>query len=89
MRAVITVIGKDAVGIIAAVSQKCLEHHVNIEDITQKVMEDMFVMIMIVDISNLNEQFTAFVDEMDELGKQRSLSIHTMHEDIFDAMHNI
>ncbi len=89
MRAVITVIGKDAVGITAAVSAKCAEYQVNIEDITQKVLEDLFVMIMIVSADMAGSQFTDFVDVMSALGKEKGLEIHTMHEDVFNAMHRI
>lgn len=89
MRAIITVVGKDAVGITAAVSSLCAEVNANILDITQKVLDNMFVMIMLADISGLNIKFTDFVDRMDELGKSKGLKIHTMHEDIFNAMHSI
>ena len=89
MKAVITVIVKDAVGIISKVSEKCTENNVNISDITQKVLGDIFVMIMMVDISDIKEKFTDFVDQLDLLGKEMGLVIHTMHEDIFNAMHKI
>ena len=87
MRAVLTVIGKDAVGITAAVATKCAEFKANIEDMTQKVMSDLFVMIMIVNVDMLVGKFTDFVDEMSALGKEKGLEIHTMHEDVFNAMH--
>jgi len=89
MRAVLTVIGKDAVGITAAVAAKCAEFKANIEDMTQKVMSDLFVMIMIVNVDMLVGKFTDFVDEMSALGKEKGLEIHTMHEDVFNAMHRI
>ena len=89
MKAVITVIGKYAVGIISKVSEKCTENNVNISDITQKVLGDIFVMIMMVDISDIKEKFTDFVDQLDLLGKEMGLVIHTMHEDIFNSMHRI
>ena len=89
MRAVITVIGKDTVGILAAVSAKCAEHNINVTEVTQSVLSDLFAMIMLVDISASTVDFTAFADELTALGKQKNLSIHTMHEDIFNAMHTI
>ena len=89
MKAVITVIGKDTVGIIAKISDHCAKINVNIVDITQKVMDDMFVMIMIVEVGAITEKFTDFVDQMAELGKNMGLVIHTMHEDLFNAMHKI
>ncbi len=74
MRAVITVIGKDTVGILAKVSTICSDYNANIIDVTQTVM---------------NTDFTAFTQEMKELGTSQSLSIHVMHEDIFNSMHKI
>ena len=87
MRAVITVIGKDMVGILAKVSTICAAQNVNITEVTQSILQDMFAMIMLVetsqcDISKLSDQLTA-------LGKELGLSIHVMHEDIFNAMHTI
>lgn len=89
MRAIITVSGKDAVGIIAQVSCACTEVNANIEDITQKVLDDLFVMVMLVSVDNLSVKFTDFIDRMTELGKRNGLVIHTVHEDIFNAMHRI
>ncbi len=89
MRAVISVIGKDAVGILAAVSAKCSDYNINIIEVTQSVLQDMFVMVMMTDISAINADFASFVDEMDALGKEKNLSVRAMHEDIFNAMHNI
>ena len=89
MKAVITVIGRDSVGIIAKMSALCAEKKVNILDITQKVLDDMFVMIMITEISGLEIKFTEFVDLMNQAGHEIGLEVHTMHEDIFNAMHEI
>ena len=89
MRAIITVTGKDSVGIIAQVSAACSEVNANIEDITQKVLDDLFVMVMLVNIDGILVKFTDFVDSMTQLGKDNGLIIHTMHEDIFNAMHRI
>ena len=89
MRAVISVIGKDSVGIIAKVSTACASYGVNILDISQTVLQDYFTMIMITDIDEINVDFNVFVDAMDALGKENSLEIHAMHEDIFNSMHKI
>ncbi len=89
MRAVITVIGKDNVGILAKVSSICAEYNANVKDVTQSVMQDMFAMIMMVDISEMNTDFVVLGDKLMELGKTLGLSIHTMHEDIFNSMHRI
>lgn len=89
MRAVITVIGKDAVGILASVSAKCAENNINVLEVTQSILQDLFAMIMLVDISESAAEFTKFADELTALGVTKRLSIHAMHEDIFNAMHTI
>ena len=89
MKAVITVIGKDTVGILARVSAVCANHHANVIEVTQSVLQDMFAMIMLVDITTLNVDFATFSDRLTALGKARGLDIHAMHEDIFQAMHHI
>lgn len=89
MRAVITVIGKDNVGILAKVSTICAEYNANVMDVTQSVLQDMFAMIMMVDISKMNSDFVVLGDKLKELGDSLGLSIHTMHEDIFNSMHRI
>jgi ACT domain-containing protein len=89
MRAVVTVIGKDTVGILHKVSGICAEYNVNVIEVTQSVLQDMFAMIMLVDISAINADFSKLVDSMDGLGKELGLSIHTMHEDIFNSMHSV
>ena len=88
-KTVISVIGKDGVGIIAKVSAKCSEYNVNILDITQSVLQDMFVMVMLTDISGLRCQFKDFSVAMDELGHELNMEIRVMHEDIFNSMHRI
>lgn len=89
MKAVLTVIGKDTVGIIAKVSGECARCNVNIKEITQNVVGEYFAMIMLVDISNISVQFSDFAQIMQNLGQDAGLEIHAMHQDIFDAMHRI
>ena len=89
MRAVITVVGKDTVGILAKVSTFCAEHDVNVVDVSQTILQDMFCMIMLVDFEKATVPFTEFSDKVTEIGKEMSLSIHVMHEDIFNSMHRI
>ncbi|MEG2377033.1 MAG: ACT domain-containing protein [Oscillospiraceae bacterium] len=89
MRTVITVIGKDTVGIIAKISALLSEHDINVLDITQSVLGDMFVMVMLADISKSKVDFTALVKTLDSLGDGLGLKIHTMHEDVFNSMHRI
>ena len=89
MKAVISVIGRDSVGIIAKVSAGCAEFSVNILDISQTVLKGYFSMLMVVDIDSINAPFTEFVDGMTKLGEDNGLFIRTMHEDIFNSMHKI
>ena len=89
MKAVVTVTGKDSVGIIAKVATACAEYGANIVDISQSVLKDYFAMIMLADIDDLNVEFSEFVDKLDGLGKENGLDIHAMHEDIFNTMHHI
>lgn len=89
MRAVITVIGKDTMGIIATVSDCLLKHSVNIVDISQTILQDMFAMIMMADISKCDVGYSELVDILNGLGTEKSLSIHVQHEDIFNSMHRI
>ncbi len=89
MRAVLSVIGKDTVGILAKVSTVCAKYNANVTDVTQSVLQDVFAMIMLVDISKLNASFTELSDTMSDLSKELGLSIYVMHEDIFNSMHKI
>lgn len=89
MRAIITVVGKDAVGILAKVANRCSDHKVNVIEVTQSILQDMFAMIMMVDVNACDVPFTALVDELSALGRENGLVIHCMHEDIFNAMHTI
>ncbi len=89
MRAVISVVGRDRVGILAKVSIACAECNANIIDVTQSVLEDMFVMVMLADISDMSVEFHALQKKMNELGESIGMVIHVMHEDIFNSMHRI
>ena len=89
MRAVITVTGADKVGIIAATSAECAKYGVNIVDISQTVMKEYFAMIMLVELSGLTTDFSAFAGEMKQAGDKLGVVINVMHEDIFNTMHKI
>lgn len=89
MNAVLSVVGKDAVGILAAVSSKCAEYKANVTDVTQTIISEYFMMFMMVNIDQLSIEFTDFVDEIVKMGKEKNLEIHVMHEDIFNLMHKI
>lgn len=90
MKAVITVIGKDKKGIIAAVAGACARFGANILDISQTVMHEYFSMIMLVDLSDIESTgFRDFSEALTEEGRLRNVDIRVMHEDIFNAMHKI
>ena len=87
MRAVITVIGKDMVGILAKVSTACAEAIANVAEVTQSVLDEYFAMIMLVNIDNLS----CSLEELQRGIKESvpSMTVHVMHEDIFNSMHRI
>ncbi|MCY1714591.1 ACT domain-containing protein [Caproiciproducens galactitolivorans] len=89
MRAVITVIGKDMVGILARVSAICADNGVNVVEVTQSILQDLFAMIMMVDISKSTVPFNELSDKLTAIGDDMNLTVHVMHEDIFNSMHRI
>ena len=89
MKAVITVVGKDTVGILAKVSNLCAEKNINIIDVTQTVMQELFCMIMLTDVSKCSSEFSVFAKACVEAGEKSNLDIRVMHEDIFNTMHNV
>ena len=89
MRGIITVIGKDRVGIIAAVSNILMEANINILDITQTTLQDIFTMIMLVDLTNPAITFDQLSKKLNDKGEEMGLSIRIQREDIFNAMHRI
>ena len=89
MRAIVTVIGKDQVGIIATVCNVLSKHNVNVLDISQTVMQGYFTMMMVVEVSAATLPLAELVELMEEMGKERGLSIRLQREDIFEAMHRI
>ena len=89
MRAVITVTGKDKVGIIALTSQECAKAGANIVDISQSVLREYFAMIMLVELDGLKSDFKTFATELSRVGNENGVDIRVMHEDIFNTMHRI
>lgn len=89
MRAVIAVIGKDMVGILANITAKCAEFDINVTQVDQSIMEDLFVMTMMVDITKCTVPFSTMADSMEKIGEDMGLKIYVMHEDIFNSMHRI
>ncbi len=89
MNAIVTVIGKDKVGIIAAVCIKLAEMNVNVLDISQTILDGKFTMVMAVDAANANVGFEELAAQLRELEEGMELSIRIQREEIFDAMHRI
>ena len=89
MKAIVTVVGKDAVGIIANVCVALAGFNVNVLDISQTVMQGYFTMMMVVDTSASTVPLAELAQKLDEKGKEMNLSIRLQREDIFDAMHKI
>ncbi len=89
MKAVISVVGRDRPGILAFVADQCADRNINIEDVTQKILQDMFTMVMIVNIPEDLPNFGKLTEEIEKAGEEQGLKIHLMHEDIFNAMHTI
>ena len=87
MKAVVTVIGKDMVGILAKVSTTCAEANANVVEVTQSVLQEYFAMIMIVDISEMSISIEQLNENLRE--NVKGMEIHVMHEDIFNSMHRI
>ena len=89
MKAIVTVVGKDAVGIIAAVCVELAKYNVNVLDIRQTVMQGYFTMMMAVEVSEATLPVAELAKQMEEKGKEMGLSIRLQREDIFEAMHRI
>ncbi|MBQ8879359.1 MAG: ACT domain-containing protein [Clostridia bacterium] len=89
MKAVVTVTGKDKVGIIAMASDECSKHGVNIIDISQTVMKEYFAMIMLVELDGMTVDFASFAEAIKGRGLKLGVDIRVMHEDIFNSMHKI
>ena len=89
MKAIVTVVGKDQVGIIAGVCNTLADNRINVLDISQTIMEGYFTMMMVVEVSMCNVPVAELVTNMDALGREMGLSIRVQREDIFEAMHRI
>jgi ACT domain-containing protein len=89
MKAIVTVIGKDRVGIIAAVCTLLSQYDVNILNISQSILQEYFVMVMLVDLSACTSSVVELGELLDQVGQERGLSIRIQREDLFNAMHRI
>ncbi len=89
MRAVITVVGKDMVGILSGVSEACAKNSVNIIEVSQSILQELFCMIMLVDLGDSGIDVARLSEQLKEFGAQKALQINVMHEDVFNTMHHI
>jgi len=87
MKAVVTVIGKDKVGILARVASTCAESNVNVIEVTQSILQEFFAMVMIVDVTEMNCELDTLTENLNK--NVNDMTIHVMHEDIFNSMHRI
>ena len=89
MKAIVTVIGKDRVGITASVCSLLAQHSINILDISQTVLQEYFTMVMLVDVAPCTVSFHELKAALSKLGEELELSILCQHEDIFNSMHRV
>ena len=89
MRSIVTVVGKDQVGIIAGVCTQLAKENINVLDINQTILSGSFTRVMLVDTTLSNTPFANLVADLEEFGRERGLTIHMQREDIFNAMHRI
>ena len=89
IKAVVSVVGKDKPGIIYGVSKILFENNINILDISQTVMQDIFTMAMLVDIKNMSLEFSKLIEVMAKEGEELGVKITVCHEEIFNSMHRI
>lgn len=89
MKAIVTVVGKDQVGIIAGVCITLAGYNINVLDISQTIMEGFFTMMMVVDLAGCTAGFADLSKALGEYGESRGLSIRIQRADIFEAMHNV
>ncbi|OCL27757.1 hypothetical protein U472_04185 [Orenia metallireducens] len=88
-RAVVTVLGSDKVGIVAKVTATLAEHNANIIDISQTLLDDLFTMIMLVEVSDLTNGFESLNKELESIGNDLEVKIMLQHEKVFRYMHRI
>lgn len=88
-KAVVTVVGQDKPGIIAGVAANLAQHQVNILDVSQTIMDDIFTMSMLVNLTQLDKQFNLLQDDLNALGERLGVEIHTQREEIFKAMQQV
>ena len=87
MRAVITVLGKDRVGLLAGITTTCADANVNVLELNQSILQEFFAMVMLVDISKMNCEIDILKENL--MKNVAGMTVHVMHEDIFNSMHRI
>ena len=88
-KCIVTVLGKDTVGIVAKVCTYLAENEINILDMSQTIIQGYFNMMVITDVSDLKKDFTVLCDEMEKLGEEIGVSIRCQREEIFEKMHRL
>lgn len=88
-KCIVTVLGKDTVGIVAKVCTYLAENQINILDISQTIIQGYFNMMVIADVTDISKDFTVVCDEMEQLGQEIGVSIHCQREEIFEKMHRL
>lgn len=89
MKAVITVIGKDQIGILAKISTLCAENKMNVEEVTQSIVSGMFAMTMVVDLARCSKEVTEIAAQFAEEGQSMGLDVRVTRSELYDAMHRI
>ncbi len=89
MKAVITVVGKDTVGILAKVAGVCAAANVNVEEVTQSILAGTFAMIMVVEISRCNVSFDQLQQQLAAAGEEKGVDVKVTRQELYDAMHHI
>ena len=89
MRAFITVIGRDTVGVIARISTVCSELNINIQDVTQSILQEMFCMIMLVDLSKCTVSHEELRSRFAQAGAELGMQVNVTRQEVFDAMHTV
>ncbi|MBR4122442.1 MAG: ACT domain-containing protein [Erysipelotrichaceae bacterium] len=89
MKAVITTVGKDRIGILAMMANACADNQVNVLDVSQTILDGIFTMTMVVDTEALSVPLSDFASYLQELGDKNGLVIRLMNKEIFDSMHRV
>ena len=89
MKAVVTVVGHDTVGILAVIAGVCADTNVNIEEVTQSILQGTFAMIMVIDVSACTVDFSALQQRFADAGKQKGVDVKVTRQELYESMHHI